>query len=56
MTEIDVQELAGKLQFTQLDPKQHWEGYWDAAFSGDKEYADDEFALPYALLPSAIAA
>ena len=45
MTEVAVQELADKLQFTQLDPKQHWEGYWDAAFSGDKEYADETALL-----------
>ena len=36
----DVDRVADKLQITQLDVESHWNGFWEAAFIGDKEYAN----------------
>lgn len=33
----EVDAVADQLNFTQLDPESHWEGFWDAAFAGDRE-------------------
>lgn len=33
----DVQEVAEQLQLTHIDLDSHWEGFWEAAFGGDRE-------------------
>lgn len=33
----DVDDVADKLQLTHLDADDHWEGFWEAAFGGDRE-------------------
>ncbi len=34
-SDAGVDEVTDKL--TQLDVTSHWEGFWDAAFAGDRE-------------------
>lgn len=35
--ENDIDEVADKLQLTHIDSDSHWEGFWDAAFGGERE-------------------
>lgn len=36
-SENDIEEVADKLELTQIDSDSHWEGFWDAAFGGERE-------------------
>ena len=36
-SENDVEDIVDKLQLTQIDLDSHWEGFWEAAFGGDRE-------------------
>ena len=35
--ENSIQEVTDKLQLTHFDPDSRWEGFWEAAFGGDRE-------------------
>lgn len=36
-SENDIDEVADKLQLTHIEYDSHWDGFWDAAFGGERE-------------------
>ena len=36
-SENGIDEVADKLKLTHIDLHSHWEGFWDAAFGGERE-------------------